>query len=345
MAELQTALSAVTNHVPSNVHDVTVQPPLRTQFKVTGPPVPAALNSRAAATFSGLTGRSVTSTNLTGHLEDCCHLVAAHNDRKTDLMGSIGIQIKRPVPATAIQIIARRMAPVGNQLHSVAGLFPGRSAEAVKQRKAVGIVMEDVFDQANIVAVERINRGSALDRRQRESEGKALSAQERQESMQRESNALARIAVLSGLIGRGADALGKLQVGVQVPQLAQNIVQMTALDLATATATAKSILTASISQSQFKLAEDKRNKQQSSTSAHFARQYQQNNGGSGGGGRGGRRGRGRGRGRSRGRGRRGRRRRGRRGRRRACHRCGSTDHLVFECPQPVTAAAAAAGDD
>ena len=196
-----------------------------TPFEVSLPAVPSALNARAAVTFSNITSRSVSQHNDASHLEDCCHLVAEFDRRKSDLVGSMGIRIKRPVPVTAIRIIARRMAPVGNQLEMASSLFPGSSKEAVKQRVAVGTVVEEIFDKANAVAIERINRGSPLDRQQRIASGKQLSLQERQESMQRESAALSRIAVLSRLLVCDVDAMAKLQVGAQTPDFAKDIME------------------------------------------------------------------------------------------------------------------------
>ena len=83
----------------------------------------------------------------------------------------------------------------------------------------------------------------------------ALSAQERRESMQRESRSLARITVLSRLFGRGSATLTKLQVGMQVPALAKDIALMSGMDIASAAAVVKSSLKAGISQQQFEDAE------------------------------------------------------------------------------------------
>ena len=137
---------------------------MRGLFAVSSPAAPSVLNSRAAETFASITGRSVAPTNSKSHLEDCCFLVAAHDKRKNDLVGSLGIRIERPVPPAAIQIISKRMAPVGSNLESAALLFPGNSHEAAEQRKAVSAVLDEVFDKANVVAVERINRGSSVTR-------------------------------------------------------------------------------------------------------------------------------------------------------------------------------------
>lgn len=275
-------------------------------------------------------------TNLPAHIEDCCHIVATFGRRKADLLGCLGIQVKRPIPPTAIQIISRRMAPADNVLLQANSLFPGSSAEATAQRKVVSACMDEIFEKANVVASERISRGTALDRQKREQEGKSLSAKERQESMQRESTALARIVVLSRLIGRGAEALRKLQVGMQVPQLAKDLMVMSGLDLASATATAKSVLKSSVSQQEFSQAESKRNKAKraaivaaaradSSSHANDQRYRQQGQG----------RGRGHGRGRGRGRGKRRKRKRKSHGRRK-CFRCGSKDHMISDCPQSAS---------
>ena len=302
-------------------------------YQVHSPTVPQSLSSVAAATFSGITTRSVAPTNLPAHIEDCCHIVASYDRRKADLMGCLGIQVKRPIPATAIQIIARRMAPAGNILEQADQLFPGTSTEAAEQRKVVSACMDEIFEKANIVASERISRGSALDRTTREREGKALSQRERAESMQRESIALARIVVLSRLIGRGAEALRKLQMGMQVPQLAKDLMVMSGLDLASATSTAKSVLKSSISQQQFSKAENKRNKAKRAAIAAVSRADTSNNQRKAQGNtRGGGRGRGRGKGRGRGRGKRRKRKRKSHGRRK-CFRCGSKDHMVSDCPK------------
>ena len=69
--------------------------------------------------------------------------------------------------------------------------------------------------------------------------------------MLRESRALARIAVLSLLIDRGNQALGKLQVGLEAPSLADYIARMSGMDVAAATATAKATLAAGVSQREF----------------------------------------------------------------------------------------------
>ena len=303
---------------------------VRSLFTVSSPVAPAVLNSRAAKTFASITGRSVAPTNSESHLEDCCFLVAAHDKRKKDLVGRMGIRIERPVPKAALQIIAKRMAPVGSLLDSASSLFPGKSSEAADQRSAVSTVLNEVFDQANVVAVERINRGSATQRKQRLADGAAMSEQQRQDSMKRESTALSRIAVLSRMIACGVDSLAKLQLSTETPQLAKDIMAMSGMDLTSATAAAKAVLTAAVSQKQFKKDEDKRKAQVAAIARKKAldsmRTYD--------GGRG--RGKGRGRGRSRGRG------RGRRGKRsgtqnkraRACYRCGSTDHIAKDCPQP-----------
>ena len=200
-------------------------------------------------------------------------------------------------------------------------------------------VLSEVFDQANVVAVERINRGSAATRQQRVADGNAMSAQQRQESMKRESTALSRIAVLSRMIACGVDSLTKLQLSTETPQLAKDIAAMSGLDLTAATSAAKAVLSAAVSQKQFKKDEEKRKAQVAAIARKKAlesmnasyRQYR--------GGRSRGRGRGRGRGRSGGRGRAGKR-RGKHKRTRSCHRCGSKDHFVQDCPHPP-----AGGDD
>ena len=304
-------------------------------FAVSSPVALAFLNSRAAKTFASITGRSVATVNSESHLEDCCFLVAAHDKRKTDLVGSLGIRIERPVPPAALQIISKRMAPVGSRLESASSLFPGTSSEASAQRRAVATVLNEVFDQANVVAVERINRGSATTRQQRLADGAAMSAQQRQESMKRESVALSRIAVLSRMIACGVDSLAKLQLSTETPQLAKDIMAMSGLDVAAATSAAKAVLSAAVSQKQFKKEEEKRKAQVAAVarkkalkSMRVSFQHQR-------GGRGHGRGHGRGRGRGgSGRGRGGKRRGGRNKRSRSCHRCGSKDHFVQDCPEP-----------
>ena len=305
---------------------------VRSLFKVTAPVAPGALNERAAATFEDITGRSVVLNNSRSHLEDCCFLVAAHEKRKTNLVGSLGMRIQRPVPPAALQIISKRMAPVGSQLESVASLFPGSSREAIEQRKAVAVVQDEIFDNANVVAVERINRGSATTRKQRLAEGKAMSEQQRQESMKRESRALSRIAVLSRLIACGVDSLAKLQVSTETPHFAKEIMAMSGMDLAAATSAAKAVLSAAVTQKQFKKDEEKRKSQAAAIARKKAAEnknldyrYSAENG----------RNRSRGRGRSKGRGKGRGKQRSRRGKRsRSCHRCGSKDHFVKDCPQP-----------
>ena len=303
---------------------------VRSLFTVSSPVAPAALNSRAAETFASITGRSVAPTNSESHLEDCCFLVAAHDKRKKDLVGRMGIRIERPVPAAALQIISKRMAPVGSLLDSASSLFPGKSSEAAEQRSAVSTVLNEVFDQANVVAVERINRGSATQRKQRLADGAAMSEQQRQDSMKRESIALSRIAVLARMIACGVDSLAKLQLSTETPQLAKDIMAMSGMDLTSATSAAKAVLSAAVSQKQFKKAEDKRKAQVAAIARKKAldsmRRY--------GGGRGHGKGRGRARGRGRGRGGRGKRHGSQNKRPRACHRCGATDHLAKDCPQP-----------
>lgn len=292
--------------------------------------IPSCLSGPGAQVFSTVTARTVTPTNLPQHIEDCCHLVAAHQAHKTDALGNFGIKIKRKVPATAIAIIARRMAPPASRLVVADTFFPGTSAEAIKQRAAVDEALDDVFEQSVVVASERIKRGTATQRRDRERLGAALSQRERDESMQRESTALARIVVISRLLDRGSAALGKLSIGVQIPSLAEDIAAMTGMDITAAAACAKSALVAGISQSAFQEQEASRKRK---TTAAIAASRSQREQGQGRGGRG--RGRGRG-GRGRGRGRK--RRRGRRGRgNRTCHRCGSRDHQVANCPQPAPA--------
>ena len=299
-------------------------------FAVDSPVAPAVLNSRAAETFTAITGRSVAPTNSESHLEDCCFLVAAHDKRKRDLVGSMGIRIERPVPAAALQIISKRMAPVGSLLDSASSLFPGNSSEATEQRRAVSTVLNEVFDQANVVAVERINRGSATTRQQRLADGAAMSELQRQDSMKRESVALSRIAVLARMIACGVDSLAKLQLSTETPQLAKDIMAMSGLDLTSATSAAKAVLSAAVSQKQFKKDEEKRKAQVAAIARKKALDSIQRYGG----GRGRSKGRGYSRGRGKGKGRGNKRRGGRNKRSRGCHRCGSKDHFVQDCPQP-----------
>ena len=305
---------------------------VRSLFEVSAPAAPGALNERAAATFNDITGRSVVPNNSRSHLEDCCFLVAAHEKRKADLVGSLGIRIQRPVPPAALQIISKRMAPVGSQLESAASLFPGSSREAIEQRNSVAVVQDEIFDNANVVAVERINRGSATTRKQRLAEGSAMSEQQRQDSMKRESRALSRIAVLSRLIACGVDSLAKLQVSTETPRFAKDLMAMSGMDLSAATSAAKAVLSAAVSQTQFKKAEDKRKLQAAAIARKKALDSMRTGdryGADGG------RSRGRGRGRSKGRGKGRGKRRSRRGKRsRSCHRCGSKDHFVQDCPHP-----------
>ena len=88
-------------------------------------------------------------TNSDSHLEDedCCFLVAAHDKHKKDLVGSLGIRIDRPVPSAALQIVSKRMAPVGSRLESASSLFPGNLNEAVEQRHTISAVINEVFDR------------------------------------------------------------------------------------------------------------------------------------------------------------------------------------------------------
>ena len=303
---------------------------VRSLFTVSSPVAPAVLNARAAETFTSITGRSVAPTNSQSHLEDCCFLVAAHDKRKKDLVGSLGIRIERPVPAAALQIISKRMAPVGSLLDSASSLFPGKSSEAAEQRRAVSTVLSEVFDQANVVAVERINRGSATQRKQRLADGTAMSEQQRRDSMQRESIALSRIAVLSRMIACGVDSLAKLQLSTETPQLAKDIMAMSGMDITSATSAAKAVLSAAVSQKQFKKAEEKRKAQ----AAAIARKKALDSMRKFSGGRGHGKGRGRARGRGRGRGGRGKRSGTQNRRARTCYRCGSADHVAKDCPQP-----------
>ena len=307
----------------------------RVSFAVDSPVAPTVLNSRAAETFVSITGRSVTPVNSESHLEDCCFLVAAHDKRKRDLVGSMGIRIERPVPAAALQIISKRMAPVGSLLESASSLFPGSSSEATEQRRAVSTVLSEVFDQANVVAIERINRGSAATRRQRLADGAAMSAQQRQDSMQRESTALSRIAVLSRMIACGVDSLSKLQLSTETPQLAKDIAAMSGMDLSAATSAAKAVLSAAVSQKQFKKDEDKRKAQVAAIARKKALDSMHSSYRQHGGSRGRGKSRGRGRGRGGGKGRTSKRRGGNK-RSRSCHRCGSKDHFVQACPHPPT---------
>ena len=202
-----------------------------------------------------------TLNNLETNLEDCCHLLAIDESRKADALGCGGITIERWTPAGAISIIARRMAPPGNKLTRItSGLFPGSSAEAAAQRASVKSAVADIYAQGIIVATERVKRGTTLDRQKRERLGRALSESERNESMSRESRALARIVVISRLFGRGSSALRKLSVGLQIPTLSSDIMAMTSMDLLTATACAKASLTAGVSQIAFAAQESTRKK-------------------------------------------------------------------------------------
>ena len=299
-------------------------------FQSNTPSVPSCLSGHAADIFKGITSRTVAPTNLDGNIEACCHLVAIEQTRKTKALGSFGIKITRKVPVTAIAIIARRMAPPGNRLATADALFPGSSVEAVRQRAAVQDSLEDIYEQGIIVAAERIKRGTASQRRERERLGTALSKRERDESMQRESAALARIVVVSLLFDRGSAALERLSIGVQVPALAQDIMRMTGMDATTAAACAKASLSAGISQQKFHDQESTRKRKVAAAAVARRLNVQQSfpRGRARGRGRGGSRQRGRGRGRNG-------KRRGSRGGRRTCHRCGSADHMVKDCPQPA----------
>ena len=154
-----------------------------------------------------------------------------------------------------------------------------------------------------------------------------MSVEQRQESMKRESVALSRISVLSRMIACGMDSLEKLQLSTETPQLAKDIMAMSGMDVTAATSAAKAVLSAAVSQKAFKKAEDKRKAQAAAIArkkaAESGREHSTNRD----------RGRGRGRGRSKGKGYRGKR-RGRGKRSRSCHRCGSKDHFVQDCPQP-----------
>ena len=307
--------TAVT-HIPPRAPAIVITPPTSH--------VPSALSSRAAETFLTVTDRGVQLQCSDSNIEDCCFLVSQYEEHRLNLSGALGISIKKRVPQESLSIISRRMAPVGNKLTSASTLFPGSSKEAKREQNAVQTVLEDVFQQGNIVALERIKRGSASDRVNRTSRGAQLSREDREESLSRESRALARIAVLSCMIDRGSSALGKLQVGLQVPSLAEHIASMSGMDSAAATAAAKSSLSAGISQVTFLEQEESRAKKSAAaTRAVFRnRNNNQNNGGGGDGG-----------GRNR---RRNKRRRGRRGRNNAkCHRCGKKGHKVADCPQPA----------
>ena len=50
----------------------------------------------------------------------------------------------------------------------------------------------------------------------------------------------------------------KLQVSTETPQFAKDLMAMSGMDLATATSAAKSVLSAAVSQKQFKKDEEKR---------------------------------------------------------------------------------------
>ena len=324
------ALSSCADSLEAQAHGDTVMPttPRAPAVVVTRPSahIPSALSSRAAQTFLAVTERGAQADCSRSNVEDCCFLVSQYEEHRLNLSGALGISIKKKVPQESLAIISRRMAPVGNKLTSASTLFPGSSKEAKREQNAVQTILEDVFQQGNIVALERIKRGSATDRVNRVSRGAQLSKEDREESLSRESRALARIAVLSCMIDRGSSALGKLQVGLQVPSLAEHIASMSGIDAAAATAAAKSSLAAGITQATFLEQEESRAKKSAAaTRAVFRnRNNNQNNGGGGGGGR-----NGGGPGRKK-------RRRGRRGRNNAkCHRCGKKGHKVANCPQPA----------
>lgn len=328
IAAYKRALSSCADSLAAQAHEAAVMPatPRTPAIVVTQPPshVPSALSSRAAQTFLAVTERGAQADCSRSNVEDCCFLVSQYEEHRLNLSGALGISIKKRVPQESLAIISRRMAPVGNKLTSASTLFPGSSKEAKREQNAVQTVLEDVFQQGNIVALERIKRGSASDRVNRTNRGAQLSREDREESLSRESRALARIAVLSCMIDRGSSALGKLQVGLQVPSLAEHIASMSGMDSAAATAAAKSSLSAGISQVTFLEQEESRAKKSAAaTRAVFRnRNNNQNNGGGGDGG-----------GRNR---RRNKRRRGRRGRNNAkCHRCGKKGHKVADCPQPA----------
>lgn len=293
-------------------------------------PVPAALSSHAADTFRSVTRRDAQPLSSHATIEDCCFLASQYNEHKLNLSGALGISIQRRVPQESLAIISRRMAPVGNKLATASGLFPGSSKEAKREQNAVQSVLSDVFEQGNIVALERIKRGSAVDRVERAKSGALLSKREREESLSRESRALARIAVLSCLVDRGSSALGKLQVGLQVPSLAEHIASMSGMDSVAAVAAAKATLSAGISQHTFIEQEEARKKKAAAAARAVFRNHNNGNNNNGNGGNGGNGGR---------RGGRKKRKRGRRGRNnRKCNKCGKTGHIAVNCPQSAPSA-------
>ena len=178
------------------------------------------LDAVANARFAQATSRKVDDQLSDAHVNECVHVIEQYKVFKR------APKPKPLVPLSVRVVIQQSMAPADARVADAYSIVKGVGEHSDRKRAEVKDIMVQIFEHANTVAFERLKRGSAADREKRRTLGIQLAAQERQSSLQRESLALAELRVLSRCLLVGSSAVSTLRASRALPELAEDLVRV-----------------------------------------------------------------------------------------------------------------------